>query len=70
MTKNEIKKALYVEKPLATFIHMKKAIAFYGAGLNNGERVYFSIPVADMGEAEFLLNMPAQELNRWIVAEE
>lgn len=70
MTLTEIKKALYIEKPIAKFINIKKEIAYYISELNNGEKVFFKIPVSDMGDGDFLSNMPAQHLNRWILAEE
>jgi hypothetical protein len=76
MKKNEIKKALYKQKPKARLLFIRKGSAFYTARLKDGETeesrvtVYFEVPVSDMGDAEFYDEMDAKLLNRWIVDEE
>jgi hypothetical protein len=69
MTTNEIKKALYIQKPDAFFEYIRKGNAYYKTNLLDvdGTEVIFEIPVTDMGEADFKRTMPAQELNRWIL---
>lgn len=64
MTENEIKKALYKEKPDAIFVSIHDGIATYYADLK--ERVFFKIPVDDMGDAVFHNEMESQLLIRWI----
>ncbi len=76
MKKNEIKKALYKQKPKARLLFIRKGSAFYIARVKDGETeesrvsVYFEVPVSDMGDAEFYDEMDAKLLNRWIVDEE
>lgn len=66
MEKNEIKKLLYTEKPLAHFDYIRKGVAYYQCTVND-VHVIFEIPVNDMGDADFFPTMPAQHLNRWLV---
>lgn len=66
MNKNEIKKALYRDKPIASFVKIKNGNAYYLASLYECDVVWFKIPVSDMGTAEFLLMMDAKHLIRWI----
>ena len=66
MTKNEIKKLLYKQKPDAHFKYIRKGSAYYYADLNE-KRIQFEIPVNDMGDADFGRTMEAKLLNRWIV---
>jgi hypothetical protein len=61
----EIKKALYKQKPEAQFMYIRKESAYYQANLNEG-KVFFQIPVSDMGDADFLPTMEAKLLGRWI----
>ena len=77
MNKTEIKKALYKQKPIGEFTHIKSGIAYYRAEIRiNGleadydQPVFFEIPVDDMGNSEFSKAMSAQLLNRWIMVEE
>lgn len=63
---NEIKKALYKEKPVAVFQSIEKGIVSYAAILNDNSIVRFEVPFKDMGETPFLLNMEARLLIRWI----
>lgn len=74
MTKNEIKKALYKQKPIAHFDLIRIGVAYYSTAIENleGEQevIQFQIPISDMGEADFESEIPANLLNRWIIAEE
>ena len=51
MEKNEIKKALYKQKPKARLLFIRKGSAFYTARVKDGETeesritVYFEVPV-------------------------
>ena len=68
MTTNEIKKALYKNKPIA---YLKASESsedkyVYYAQLLNSEVVRFDIPLTDMGNEKFTVTMPAQLLIRWI----
>lgn len=73
MDKNEIKKALYKDGgDIASFQKIKGGNAYYIAGTLIGEEVVqvnFVIPISDMGGAEFLSEMPAKNLARWIETE-
>lgn len=69
MTKNDIKKYLYKEKPHASFINIQNGIAKYIA-VGEDNYIYFNIPVSDMGNAKFSLVMDAKLLIRWISMEE
>ena len=63
--KNEIKKALYKEKPIAKFQMIRMGSAYYKTETSLGD-VNFVIPTNDMGEADFLPEMDAKLLIRWI----
>lgn len=74
MNKTEIKKALYKQKPIAEFTHIKSGIAYYrtivllgSEKIKYNQQVFFEIPVNDMGDASFTTEMDAKLLNRWIV---
>ena len=67
MEKNEIKKELYKQDPLANFNYIKKSVAHYYVIMLDKTMVYFAIPVEDMGDAEFRDTMPAKLLIRYIV---
>jgi hypothetical protein len=77
--KNEIKKFLLKNKPTAEFMYIRQEKAYYKTSMLRGivadeikgiyeltEKVIFEIPVSDMGSADFLPEMPAQSLIRWI----
>ena len=66
MEKNEIKKLLYLNKPAAKFLYIRKGQAYYKSMVNDIE-IMFNIPVSDMGDADFLNEMEAKHLIRWIV---
>lgn len=65
MIKNEIKKALYKEKPVAMLKFMQGTNYVYEAILSD-YKVYFSVPISDMGEKLFENKMEGQLLIRWI----
>lgn len=65
--KNEIKKALYREKPQATLSKIVDDIYYYEAKLNNRDSVYFAVPTSDMGEKLFDNKIHAQLLIRWLI---
>jgi hypothetical protein len=69
MSKNELKKAIYLNKPIANFQYINKGSAFYKSVVNNIE-VTFDIPLNDMGTSEFLIEMDAKYLLRWLMAGE
>ena len=75
MEKNEIKKALYRQKPIAK--KSGERIPLDGSGvdsygykttLDDGTVLHFLVPVKDMGDATFYDEMDAKLLIRWLVA--
>ena len=73
MEKNEIKKALYKQKPEAKLLFIRQGHVYYSTWINvndeNDRRVVFKIPVEDMGDADFLPEMDGKLLIRWIYEE-
>ena len=70
MEKNEIKKALYKQNPIAKLSMIRKGVAYYATIITNEEKlieICFEIPINDMGDADFLYEMESKFLNRWIV---
>lgn len=74
MTLIEIKKALYKEKPEATFIHASKTkrgiFLVYGCNLDKKSPhpdTFFEVPVEDLGDGLFGNTMGAQLLIRYII---
>ena len=67
MDKNEIKKALYKEKPTARLLHRIDDKACYKAYLKNGYSIAFEVPQKEMGETIFEPEMEAQLLIRWLL---
>lgn len=65
MELNEIKKELYKQNPDAHFYYIRHGDAHYYTDLN-GQRIYFDIPVIDMGDADFGARMDSKLLIRWI----
>lgn len=66
MTRNEVKIALYKEKPIATLnSHSGNNVYMYQTEVSLG-KVSFIIPREDMGETPFDTIMPAQLLIRWL----
>ena len=69
MTKIEIQKLLYKQKPRATFLKLQSNNLYYQVDINidnSREAIIFIIPVDDIGEAAFLPTMDAKLLGRWI----
>lgn len=69
MTETEIKKILLKEKPEARLSYIRKGHALYYADTKE-KRIYFNVPVNDMGDADFGAVMPGQSLIRWIYLSE
>ncbi len=74
MDKNEIKKLLYKQNPIATFNYIRKGTAYYETVVNAefdiSHKINFEVPVSDMGDADFKNEMESKLLNRWIVINE
>ena len=69
MEKNEIKKALYKQKPIATLLFIRKEVAYYTASVEMDDANYairFEVPVNDMGDADYFPEMDAKLLIRYI----
>ena len=75
MNKNEAKKVLYREKPVAKMLPLpngaiaRKGIIQYRAETSAGE-ILFDVDVADMGDADLFPEMPAQLMIRYLVSED
>lgn len=73
MTKTEIKKALYKQKPVASLNYIIKGVAYYQAVIKVSDEksstYHFEVPVSDMGDADFTNLMEAQYLNRWLIVQ-
>ncbi len=69
MTKTEIKKALYKEKPEARLLHINENGAHYETSLEDGSVIYFIVPTSEMGITPFYSTMDAKSLNRWLTDE-
>lgn len=70
MTRTEIRKALYKQKPIAKLDKIFMGKAYYSTIVQISEAIEtlnFEVPCDDMGEAEFGVVMPAKELGRWVV---
>lgn len=72
MEKNDIKKALYREKPVATRMmtgtdEEDGKYHWYCTSLTSGAVVAFKVPEKEMGESLFESAVPAQLLIRWLV---
>lgn len=65
MEKNDIKKALYKQNPTATLTFIRKGTAYYETQIEEGT-IRFEVPVSDMGDADFGVNIEAKLLIRWI----
>lgn len=63
---NEIKKALYREKPVAKKVDERNGIYAYDATLVDGTIIQFDVPISDMGDAKFEDQMDAKLLIRYI----
>lgn len=74
MEKNDIKKALYKQNPIADFQYIRKGKAIYSTKISvdgiegiTGIVVFFEVPIEDMGDADFGRTMEAKLLQRWIM---
>ncbi len=67
MDKDEIKKALYRQKPIARITMIRKGTAHYSAILDDETEIRFEVPVNDMGDADFFPTMDAKLLIRYLV---
>ena len=63
---NEVKKSLYKQKPAASLMYIRKGTAYYETHLQDATRLMFEVPVDDMGDADFLPQMDAKLLIRWV----
>ena len=63
---NDIKKYLYKVKPMAKLLYIRKGSAYYEAPGPEKEFL-FKVPVEDMGDADYLPEMPAQQLIRYLL---
>lgn len=78
MELNEIKKALYMDKPIAELVSATKEGIRYGAlcqfihhyEIVDPKVIYFFIPFSDMGDAVFHQQEPAQLLIRYLIPTE
>lgn len=66
METNEIKKALYKQKPIAKKISEEDGNYVYKTRLNDGTGLDFIVPIKDMGDANFEEEMEAKYLIRWL----
>lgn len=66
MDNNQIKKCLYKEKPYAKIHSVKKDGIRYECEIGSGEKIYFLVPLEDIGDASFLRLEQAQLLIRYI----
>ena len=62
----EIKKIVYKEQPFATLLAIRMGIAYYMTDEVCGYQFAFHVPVTDMGDASFLVQMEAKLLLRWV----
>jgi len=69
MTTNEIKKMVYKQKPKAYLEFIRIGMAYYYTS-SLGTKISFQIPISDMGSTDFLPEMEAKLLLRWLVNEE
>lgn len=70
MTDNEIKKALYKERPPAFFEYFRKGWLYYTAAIQGGINVTFAVPATDAGDATFSREMDGALLIRYITNEQ
>jgi hypothetical protein len=65
MLKTHIKKLIYKQKPQAIFKFIRMGVAYYYADLDE-YRVFFQIPISDMGDTDFKATEDAKLLLRWL----
>lgn len=66
MELNDIKKALYKENSFAKLQFICDNKATYRANLENGEIIFFYVPVSEMGSTRFYPQIEAKYLIRWL----
>jgi len=69
MEKNDIKKELYKQKPIAKLKFIIIGNAYYETTIKNGDEDYivqFVVPVNDMGETDFFPEMDGKLMIRYI----
>lgn len=69
MEKNEIKKALYREKPLAKRVEntgRDEYYYLYHTIILGNKDIFFKVPISDMGDNLFDSEISAQFLIRWV----
>ena len=70
MTLTEIKKQLYIDKPVATLNRIVKGIAYYNVVLLPDSKshltITFAIPIIEMGDAQLFPAMESHLLIRYI----
>jgi len=67
MNMNELKKSIYKNNPIAELLFARKGVLVYSSHVPECA-ITFSIPMDDMGEADFFPTMRAKYLIRWISA--
>ena len=65
MEKNEIKKRLYKDGPIAALKEVRSDGVLYYTKVD-GTTIYFLIPLGEVGEVVWELEMPAKLLIRWL----
>jgi len=70
MTLTEIKKALYKQKPVAGITSVSKEGIIYVTELEGKILVPFCVPLSDIGDALFTVEIESQLLIRYIVEQE
>lgn len=70
---NEIKKKIYLQKPTANLLYIRKGFVYYDTTIKINDdtiiivkTIFFKVPVSDMGDADFLPKMQSSLLIRWI----
>jgi hypothetical protein len=64
--KNELKKLLYKNNPIAFFNKIRLGVAYYQTFIDDSV-ISFEVPINDMGEADFEVQMKAKYLVRWMI---
>lgn len=67
---NTLKKQVYKQQPKAKLQRIRLGVAYYNFDVINDENIRFGfaceIPVIDMGDADFEVEMEAKLLLRWV----
>lgn len=67
VNQEQIKKAVYLQQPIATLIDRTATQYTYYTQLNGGINIYFKVPISDMGDGKFREQMEAKYLLRWLI---